>query len=38
VAYKDTNADESLYTLTKASGKTVDLGQGKFIASVSKTF
>ncbi len=38
LAYKDTDADSSLYTLSKASGKEVDLGEGKFLASVSRTF
>lgn len=38
LAYKDTDADSSLYTLTKASGKQVDLSEGKVIVSVSKTF
>ncbi|HEX7953482.1 MAG TPA: TorF family putative porin, partial [Burkholderiales bacterium] len=38
LAYKDTDADSSLYTLSKASGKQVDLSEGKFILSVSKTF
>jgi hypothetical protein len=38
LAYKDTNADSSLYTATRANGETVDLGKGKLIASVSKTF
>jgi hypothetical protein len=38
LAYKDTDADSALYTFTKASGKQVDLGEGKVIVSVSKTF
>lgn len=38
LAYKDTNAESDLYTLTKASGKSVDLSEGKVIVSVSKTF
>ena len=38
LAYKDTDADSSLYTLPRANGETVDLGKGKLIASVSKTF
>jgi len=38
LAYKDTDADSTLYTFTKASGKQVDLGEGKVIVSVSKTF
>ncbi|HEX4986956.1 MAG TPA: TorF family putative porin [Burkholderiales bacterium] len=38
LAYKDTDADSSLYTLTKGSGKQVDLSEGKVIVSVTKTF
>ena len=38
LAYKDTDADSNFYTFTKASGKTVDVGDSKVIFSVSKTF
>jgi len=38
LAYKDTNADSNLYTLSKASGKQVDLSEGEVIVSVSRTF
>jgi len=38
LAYKDTDAKSSLYTLAKTNGDTVDLSEGKVIASVSKTF
>jgi uncharacterized protein (TIGR02001 family) len=38
LAYKDTDADSALYTLAKASGKTVDISKGEVLVSVSRTF
>jgi len=38
LAYIDTDAEESLYTLTNATGKAVNIGDGTVVLSVSKTF
>jgi uncharacterized protein (TIGR02001 family) len=38
LAYKDTNADEALYTFFKADGSPVFVGDSAVIASVQKTF
>lgn len=38
LAYKDTDADSNLYTVTKDSGKQVNIGDSAVILSVTKTF
>ena len=38
IAYIDTDAEESLYTLTNATGKAVNIGDATVVLSVSKTF
>lgn len=38
IAYIDTDAEESLYTLTNATGKAVNIGDAAVVLSVSKTF
>ena len=37
-AYIDTDADETLYTLTSSGGKTKEIGKGTVVFSVSKSF
>ena len=38
IAYIDTDAEESLYTFTNATGKAVNVGDATVVLSVSKTF
>jgi uncharacterized protein (TIGR02001 family) len=37
-AYIDTDADETLYTLTSSGGKVKEIGKGTVVFSVSKSF